>query len=293
MLPDSGTLTERGAGYAFYWQGKPSTEKRESEVGFAIKSDIKLTEFPIGHSDRIMTLRLSIGKNRYLHLISAYAPTMQHTETTKNAFYQELSDILHTIRACDKTIIMGDFNARVGRDYSTWVSVLCKHGIGNANSNGNLLLSLCSEHKLRITNTQFQLPNKLKTTWRHARSRHWHLDYIITKQSDAPDFRVTRVMRGADCWTDDRLLVARVKLHIKKPTRKNGSKVLKKYCVARLKEEETADTFRESVESQLPDIDDTNWDSRLCSIVPKPYLVISSITTKTGLMITTQKYANW
>ena len=35
----------------------------------------------------------------------------------------------------------------------------------------------------------------------------------------------------------------------------------KKYCVARLKEEETADTFRESVESQLPDINDTNWDS--------------------------------
>ena len=78
-LPDSGTLTER-------WQGKPSAEKRESEVGFAIKSDIKLTEFPIGHPDRIMTLRLPIGKNRYLHLISAYAPTMQHTETTKNYF---------------------------------------------------------------------------------------------------------------------------------------------------------------------------------------------------------------
>ena len=215
-------------------------------------------DLQLGHSDSIMTLRLSIGKNRYLHIISAYAPTMQHTETTKNAFYQELSDILHTIRACDKTIIMGDFNSRVGRDYSTWVSVLGKHGIGNANSNGNLLLSLCSEHKLRIANTQFQLPNKLKTTWRHDRSGHWH--YIITKQSDAPDFLVTRAMRGADCWTDHCLLIARVKLHIKKPTRKNRSEVPKKYSVARLKKEE-ADTFRESVESQLPVIDDTNWDS--------------------------------
>ena len=209
-----------------------------------------------------MTLRLSIGKNRCLHLISSYAPTMQHTEITKNAFYQELSDVLRCIRTCDKTIIRCYFNARFGRDYNTWVSVLGKHGIGNANSNGNLLLSLCSEHNLRITNTRFLLSNKLKTMWGHARSGHWHLiDYIITKQSDAPDFRVTRVMREADCCTDYRLLIACVKLHITKSTRKNGSKVPKDYCVARLKEEESADTFRESVESQLPDINDTNWDS--------------------------------
>ena len=79
-ISDLGTLSERSDGYTFYWQGKPSTEKRESAAGFAIKSDIKLTELPIGHSDRVMTLRLSIGKNRYLHLINAYAPTMQHTE---------------------------------------------------------------------------------------------------------------------------------------------------------------------------------------------------------------------
>ena len=56
-LPDSCTLTERSARYTFYWQGKPLTEKREYRVGCAIKSDITLTEFPIGRSDRVMTLR--------------------------------------------------------------------------------------------------------------------------------------------------------------------------------------------------------------------------------------------
>ena len=87
---------------------------------------------------------------------------MQHTESTKNAFYQELSHILHAIRASEKTIIMGDFNARDDRDYSTWVSILGKLGMRNANSNGNLLLFLCSsEHNLRITITQFNYPTNL------------------------------------------------------------------------------------------------------------------------------------
>ncbi|CAG4946438.1 unnamed protein product [Colias eurytheme] len=80
---------------------------------------------------------------------------------------------------------MGDFNARVGCDYKAWPKVLGKHGVGNMNSNGQLLLSLCTQFNLSITNTHFQLPDKYKTTWMHPRSRHWHLiDYAIVRQVD-------------------------------------------------------------------------------------------------------------
>ncbi|KAI8772853.1 craniofacial development protein 2 [Biomphalaria glabrata] len=51
---------------------------------------------------------------------------------------------------------MGDFNARVWNDYSAWPGVLGRHGIGNCNDNGRLLLELCSEAKLAISNTFFQ-----------------------------------------------------------------------------------------------------------------------------------------
>jgi len=47
-LPEYGQLTEEGAGYTFYWSGKSSTDRRESGVGFAIKSSLtsKLAEAP-------------------------------------------------------------------------------------------------------------------------------------------------------------------------------------------------------------------------------------------------------
>ena len=70
-------------------------------------------------------------------------------------------------------------------------------GIENCNGNGFLLLRMCAEYKLAITNTMFRQAEKYKTTWMHPRSKHWHLiDYIITRQCDLRDFTITRVMRG-------------------------------------------------------------------------------------------------
>lgn len=263
-IPDFGTLTEKAGGYSFYWQGKPPSVKRESGVGFAIKTSIKLSELPIGHSDRIMTLRLSLCKLRFLHLISVYAPTMQHSDAIKEAFYEDLSSIIRAIPEGDKCIILGDFNARVGRDSTTWPSVLGSHGVGNANSNGHLLLSFCAENKLAITNSYFQLPNKLKTTWKHARSGHWHLiDFIITKARDIADFCITRVMRGADCWTDHRLLLSKVLLKIRKPANRNTKcqKVPKKFCVSKLKSDVIVAELQDHIADQLQENENSDWNA--------------------------------
>ena len=57
-LADEGQLTERGGGYTFFWIGRKNTERRESGVGFAIKSSLvqKLPGLPRGINDRLMSL---------------------------------------------------------------------------------------------------------------------------------------------------------------------------------------------------------------------------------------------
>ena len=139
-----------------------------------------------------MRLPLSYGK-KYITFISCYAPTMTNTEEVKIKFYEDLHSLIVATPITDKLIILGDFNARVGCDHTTWDGVLGKHGVGGCKSNGLRLLQTCAEHKLLITNTLFSLPKRNRTTWMHPRSRHWHLiDYAIVRAKDRQDVRVTK-----------------------------------------------------------------------------------------------------
>jgi len=69
-----------------------------------------------------------------------------------------------TIPCRDKLIVLGDFNPRVYSDSTIWENVIGKHSVGNINSNGHRLLSLCSDFAIFVNNTLFQLKNKHKVT---------------------------------------------------------------------------------------------------------------------------------
>ena len=75
---------------------------------------------PTGISERLITLRISIAKTRYATIISAYEPTMTNPDQTKEEFCELLGQTLQKIPPTDKIIILGDFNARVGDDFTSW-----------------------------------------------------------------------------------------------------------------------------------------------------------------------------
>ena len=97
------------------------------------------------------------GRSIYTNTNSLHAETR-----VKEAFYGDLHNLLQHVDSKDKPLMLGDFNARVGRDFEVWKGVLCRHGIGNCQDNGRLHLEFCSEHQLVITSTLFQVQSNME-----------------------------------------------------------------------------------------------------------------------------------
>ncbi|BHF78563.1 hypothetical protein SprV_0602167600 [Sparganum proliferum] len=218
---EQGQLEEVGDGYTFFWSGRPGAERRDAGVGFAICNDIlgRLPCLPQGINDRLMSLRLPLwggGGGIFATIISAYAPPMTSPDAAaRDKFYEDRHALLTTASKADKLIVFGDFNARVGTDPAAWRRVLGPHGLRGSNDNGLLLLRTCAEHRLILTNTFFFLPEREKATWRHPRSRQWHLlDYVLVRRRDQRDVLVTKAIAGADGWADHRLVMSKLRIRL-------------------------------------------------------------------------------
>ena len=135
-------------------------------MGFVIGNGLlkSLSDNPVGISPRLMKLRIPLSIHQYATLLSFYAPTLTANEERKFEFYRSLNEESRAAISADKVIMLGDFNALVGRKCMAWSNVLGQHGLGNLNPNGHRLLTICAQNEILITNTLFQLKDIHKGT---------------------------------------------------------------------------------------------------------------------------------
>ena len=135
-----------------------------------------------------------------------------------------------------------------------WPGVIGCQGFSNSNNSGLLLLLMCIEFKLCITNTVFRLA--------HPCSKRWH------QERDISDVRITRVKCGAECSRDHQMVWSQLCLSIKSPCRLNVAKPPQKLNTTKLKYCECADALRSGMETALsrlvenpPDIITEHWNT--------------------------------
>ena len=237
-------IDEVGGGYTFFLKGKDPGERHLHGVGIAIRTSLLSLlndKYPRGVNERLMTADLQLD-GCTLTVISAYAPTLCNSDEDKELFYDQLNEVIKEVPAANKLLLLGDFNARVGTDYESWDGVLGHHGVGNENTNGTMLLSLCTRHQLTITNTLFNQEEQFITTWMHPGSKRWHLiDYAITRNRDLQDVLHTRAMCSPCAWSDHKLVKCKMALKTKKPVNHSKPKTVPKLNVAKLRSKEVSE----------------------------------------------------
>lgn len=99
------------------------------------------------------------------------------------------------------------------------------------------------------------MADKYKNSWMHPRSKQWHLiDYFIVRRRDIRDVLITRAMRGAECWTDHRLIRSTLNLIIA-PHHPRRQKLSRRTLnVAKLQQSRCLETFQHKLDEQLATI---------------------------------------
>lgn len=214
---------------------------------------------------------------------------MTNDDETKEEFYYSLENTLSTIPAADKLIVLGDFNARVGSDHEAWPGTLGKFGRGRSNANGEMLLLKCSEHELAITNTFFNHPDKWYFSWKHPRSKHpTLLDYVLTRRRDMKDICSTRIMRGAECFTDHFMVRTKCNICLKPLKRKQGSKPPKKLNVGKLCNQEQRNLLETKITESLSPLPIGTTEEHWAKLKNTVYKVASEVLGKPS-----RRHADW
>jgi len=146
--------------YSLFYSGLKERTGRYG-TGFIINAKMRksfLSFEPL--SDRMCKLRLR-GKFRNITLISTYAPTESSfiasgLDAIKDEFYYQLSQECEKARKYDILILLGDFNAKIGREKFI-ATVAGKYTLYEVTSeNGKRLGQLAARHNMIIKSTCFE-----------------------------------------------------------------------------------------------------------------------------------------
>ena len=103
------------------------------------------------------------GKPFNIMVIQVYAPTSNAEEAEVEWFYEDLQDLLELAPKRDILLIIGDWNAKAGRQEIPGVTG--KFGLGMCSEAGQRLIEFCQGNTLVIANTLFQQHKKRLYTW--------------------------------------------------------------------------------------------------------------------------------
>ena len=164
--------------YTLYYSCNPETNGQFG-TGFMIRNDIKKNILSFRpYNKRLCKLRI---KGRFNNLsTSEHAPTEEKTDEEKEKFYEDLQTVYNKIPKHDIVAILGDLNAKIGKE-DVYQNVAGKHTLRKtSNRNGNWVCEYTIANNMKIVSTYYQHKRIHKGTWKSPDGNKLNqIDHVI------------------------------------------------------------------------------------------------------------------
>jgi exonuclease III len=140
-------------GHTLYTSGNANNNKHG--VGFLIHKKLEEKVISIkGINERIAQLTLKINQRYKMKIIQVYAPRTSYEDQEVIEIYQQIENLLKDEKTYF-TIIMGDFNAKIGKKEDSKETAMANFGIRDRNDRGRMLIDFALKNNLQIKNSFF------------------------------------------------------------------------------------------------------------------------------------------
>lgn len=236
--------------YTFYYSGKSNESPREYGTGFMVFG--KARNAVIGFdpvNERLCTLRIR-GKFFNYTLINVYAPTEDKDNEEKELFYEKLVEVYDGAPKRDIKMILGDFNAKVGREvyYRPTIGKYSLHD--TSNDNGTRLIDFAVSRNIVLSSTYFEHKDIHKATWVSPDGiTKNQIDHILIDGRHCSNVLDVKSCRGPNIDSDHYLVKVVVRARVS--TQHNRQQPLEKWDVEKLQNDNIKQQYAANLEAKI------------------------------------------
>ena len=186
-----------------------------------------------------------------------HAPSEEKSEESKDSFYEELEQIFDHFPKNDVKILLGDFNAKVGRENIFKPTIGQESLHQDSIDNGVRLVNFATSKNLLVKSKMFPHRNIHKYTWTSPDGKtHDQIDHVLIGRRWHSSVMNVRIFRGPDCDTDYYLVIGKVRERIALDKQAAQMFDRQRFNLRRINEPEVREQYQIEITNRLENLND-------------------------------------